>query len=241
MDLVKVIYGRWARQIAHRVLVGRLRVRDSAERGRFTRDDIDALLATAWESYSKDAPRLPRQPTAGSTMNVRLACFTLSFFHALQAQGVGREYAIELVADASWGIYSSWGRLASNVDRLRPGKRAALGFAVKAIAGSIGAVSLSFPFNAPGYRVQSVPMENGTGFDVVHCPIASYFRDHDAVDLCVASWCNLDYALGEMTHQKLVRTLTLVQGKSHCDFRIFPAQRAEAQVALPQNQPTPAA
>jgi len=33
--------------------------------------------------------------------------------------------------------------------------------------------------------------------DVVKRPIADYFRGQGAVDLCSASWCNLDYALAE--------------------------------------------
>ena len=85
-----------------------------------------------------------------------------------------------------------------------------------------GKVHLRFPFNAPGYLIETVPAESGTTFNVVHCPVATYFRDRGAVDLCVASWCNLDYTLSELTHQKLVRTKTLVQGADHCDFRVLP-------------------
>jgi len=63
---------------------------------------------------------------------------------------------------------------------------------------------------APCYVIETVPSEIGTAFDVTHCPVASYFRERNAADLCIASWCNLDFALSELTHQKLVRTKTLV-------------------------------
>lgn len=172
----------------------------------------------AWRRYEGGAPTLAKQPTAGSTMNVHLACFTFSFFEALLAEGVEREYAIELIADAAWGVYSFWGALASRVARLTPGKASALGFAKGGSGGG-----LRFPFNAPGYLIESVRAERGIAFNVVRCPVASYFREHGAVDLCTAAWCNLDYALGEMTHQTLVRTKTLVRGADHCDFRVFPA------------------
>jgi hypothetical protein len=33
---------------------------------------------------------------------------------------------------------------------------------------------------------------------VVRCPVAEFFRNHAAADLCVSSWCNLDFPLGEM-------------------------------------------
>jgi hypothetical protein len=36
-----------------------------------------------------------------SRMNVRLACFTMTFFNTLLATGAEREYATELVADAA--------------------------------------------------------------------------------------------------------------------------------------------
>lgn len=224
MDIVKIVFRPWTTRVARRVLVGRSRARGAPERGRFTRDDVDGFLHVAWESYEKNAPALPHQPTVGSTMNVRLACFTLSFLDALLAKGVERGHAIELVADAAWGIYTVWGRAASTVARLAPGKSSALGFAAAGNGGA--AVSLRFPFNAPGYLIKPVAAERGTAFDVVRCPVASYFRDHDAADLCVAAWCNLDYPLGEMTHQKLVRSLTIVQGNDHCDFRVLPLEPA---------------
>jgi hypothetical protein len=231
MDLVQLFYRPWTRRVARRVLVGRLRVRGAPQRGRFTREDIDGFLTAAWRSYADSVPRLKEQPTAGSTMNVRLACFTLAFLDALLAKGIGREYAIELVADAAWGIYAAWGRFAAAAARLRPGTGSALGFATATKGGRTDGVSLSFPFNAPGYRIRAVPVEKGTGFDVIHCPVAGYFREHGAADLCVAAWCNLDYALGEMTHQKLVRRLTLVEGKDHCDFRIQAVDPSDTHAA----------
>lgn len=81
-------------------------------------------------------------------------------------------------------------------------------------------MSLRFPFNAPGYRIESAPAVTGTAFDVISCPVADYFRTEGAVDLCTASWCNLDYALAALTHEKLVRTKTLVRGDGRCDFRL---------------------
>ncbi len=229
MDFVKLFYQPWTRQVARRIIVGRLRSRRAPEQGRFTRVDVDGILAAAWARYARNAPTLTPQPTVGSKMNVRLACFTLAFLDALLEKGIARDYAIELVADGAWGIYCVWGRLASKMARLKRSKNSALGFATSANAGHAGGVSLSFPFNAPGYLVKAVTVQRGTGFDVVQCPVATYFREHGAVDLCVAAWCNLDYALGEITHQKLVRTQTLVQGMGHCDFRVLPAEPTKTE------------
>lgn len=81
-------------------------------------------------------------------------------------------------------------------------------------------MSLTFPFNAPGYIIETVPVASGTAFNVMRCPVAEYFRKQNAVDLCTSSWCNLDYPLAELTGEKLVRTRTLVKGDHHCDFRL---------------------
>ncbi len=223
MDTVKLIYESLTKRAARRALVGRVRTRVSPDKGRFVRADVTRLLDAAWQRYDDAVGSLPAQPTAGSTMNVRLACFTFSFFEELLAAGTERQYAIELVADATWQVYQVWIRLTSAAGHLAHGKSTALAFAAKTDGDAEGRVHLRFPFNAPGYRIETVASERGTAFDVVHCPVATYFRKHDAADLCVASWCNLDFALSEVTHQKLVRTKTLVEGADHCDFRILPA------------------
>ena len=220
MDYVRIIYRPLAARAARQALVGRDRVRQSPDRGRFTRTDVDGLLKTAWNHYAERLGDLPAEPTMGSRMNVRLACFTMCFFNAALAAGVERAYAIELVADAAWRVYRLWSMIALALARLTLGKTTSLAFAVTKRGEPEGRVSLSFPFNAPGYLIEPVPSDSGTAFDVVRCPVADYFRREGAVDLCSASWCNLDYALAEMTQEKLVRTKTLVRGDDRCDFRL---------------------
>ena len=220
MDYVKFIYRPLAARAAHHVLVGRNRARQSADRGRFTRADVDDLLKTAWVHYAERVGKLRPEPTVGSRMNVRLACFTMSFFNALLAIGTDRQYAIELVADAAWRVYRLWSTIALGLAHLTPGKTTALAFAVGKHGDHQSDVSLRFPFNAPGYIIETVPADSGTAFDVVRCPIADYFREQGAIDLCSESWCNLDYALAELTHEKLLRTKTLVRGDDRCDFRL---------------------
>ena len=85
-----------------------------------------------------------------------------------------------------------------------------------------GSPTWTTPFSAPGYQIKTVHAERGIAFDVVHCPVASYFRERGAADLCLAAWCNLDFALSDLTQQQLIRTKTLVEGADHCDFRVLP-------------------
>lgn len=220
MDYVKFIYRPLAARAARQALVGRNRARQSPDRDRFTRADVDGLLKTAWSEYAQRVGRLPLEPTVGSRMNVRLACFTISFFNAVLATGVERAYAIELVADAVWRVYRLWSTIALGLARLTPGRTTSLAFAVTKREDQQSRVSLRFPFNAPGYLIEPILADSGTAFDVISCPVADYFRREGAVDLCSASWCNLDHALAEMTREKLVRTKTLVRGDDRCDFRL---------------------
>jgi hypothetical protein len=175
MDYVRFIYRPLAARAARQALVGRNRVRQSPDRGRFTRADVGALLKTAWVDYAERAGKLPPEPTVGSRMNVRLACFTMSFFNALLASGTEREYAIELVADAAWKVYRLWSIIALGLAHLTPGKTTALAFAVGKHGDNPSDVSLRFPFNAPGYIIETVPADSGTAFDVVRCPNRGLF------------------------------------------------------------------
>lgn len=123
MDYVKTIYRPLSKHAARRALIDRNRVPGAAERGRFTRRDVDVILTEAWRYYDENVAGLPREPTIGSRMNVRLACFTMSFFTALTSAGTDRPYAIELVSDAVWRVYRVWSIIASALSHLTPGKK----------------------------------------------------------------------------------------------------------------------
>lgn len=233
MDIVAVLHRPFARFAVHRVLTGRLRSQKVASLGRFTSRDIKSLLQVTWDNYRKKVASLALQPTIGSTINLRLACFTMSFFDALLATDVERDYAIELVADTTWWFYRKWAWIAIALAHATPGKKV-LGFATVKEGPQGRRVVLRFPFNAPGYRVETLTTDGTAAFNVVHCPVASYFRGQDAVDLCLASWCNLDYALAEMTEETLIRTKTLVDGHEQCDFRVIPGQ---AQIGRQSQRP----
>ncbi|MFQ5740811.1 MAG: L-2-amino-thiazoline-4-carboxylic acid hydrolase, partial [Acidobacteriota bacterium] len=68
------------------------------------------------------------------------------------------------------------------------------------------------------YRYSRLPSNDGIYFDMRRCPVAEYFRSSGAADLCVGSWCNLDYGLAEMWGGWLERTGTLAGGDDCCRF-----------------------
>ncbi len=206
---------RVVRTATRAAIIGRLRAREDASQGRFTPTEIDDLVDATWRHYEAEAPGLRYQPTLGSRLNSRLACVTVGLFQALLARGTEHGYAVELVADATWKVYERWGLLSLALARWRQPTYAAFARRVR----PDGTVALRFPFEAPGYVARHRPDEPGFGFDMTRCAVADYFRSRGATDLCVAAWCNLDYALAEMGGMQLRRTTTLVEGADRCDFR----------------------
>ena len=225
MDWIRLVYSPLAARAARGALIGRLRARQTPETGRFTHADVDSVVKGAWERYQRRTPELPMQPTMGSAMNLRLACFTMAFFDELMASGVERDYAIEIIADTAWRVCRLWAKIALAMAHIRPRSRTALGFAKVDDEGGARSITLRFPFNAAGYLIEPAEGDRVVAFNVVRCPVASYFRKHDAGDLCIASWCNLDYALAELTHETLVRAKTLGAGDNRCEFRVSAPER----------------
>jgi hypothetical protein len=218
--LVKTIYRRSVRRAAHRALVGRLRDRERQDEGRFTRADVDELLKQTWVAYDQIAPEVPHEPKIGNRVNMLLAAMTLAFLQVLIASGRGRAYAIELVGDVAWKVYERWGRIPLVVARLRsrdPRERMRISVDM----------FLRFPFTPPGYLFNRLPSEEGISLDMLRCPVADYLRREEASDLCIGTWCNLDFPLAEMWGGRLERTKTLAAGCERCDFR-FKAPRPES-------------
>jgi L-2-amino-thiazoline-4-carboxylic acid hydrolase len=202
----------WVRWAARGAIAGRNRSRDDSAAGRFTREDVDQLLAAAWANFDRLSPQLPREPTLGSRQNVVLACVTLSVLQDLLAEGVERDYAIELIGDACWKVCAHWGqipRLLSRVSTRDPAKRMRMSVDM----------FLRYPFNQPGYRYRDITEARGRALDMLRCPVADYLASNGAGDLCVGTWCNLDYPLARMWGGELKRHGTLAGGAERCDFR----------------------
>jgi ubiquinone biosynthesis protein len=145
-------------------------------------------------------------------MNMLLSCVTLACFRVFMATGIEREYAIELIGDMAWIIYEKWGRFPILIARLLTrDPREQLRMSVN--------MFLRFPFTPPGYVFERLPSSDGISLDMLRCPVAEYFHKQDASDLCVGTWCNLDFALAEMWGGWLERTETLAVGCARCDFR----------------------
>ncbi len=221
--LVKMVYRPVTRRAARAALVGRSRSRHRPEMGRFTRAEVDKILEQVWQTYDQLAPQVPREPKLGNRMIMLLSCVTLACFRVLMATGIKREYAIELIGDVAWKVYEQWGRLPIFIARLfarDPRERMRM---------SVN-MFLRFPFTPPGYRFARLPSSDGIALDMLRCPVAEYLHTQEASDLCIGTWCDLDFALAEMWGGWLERTETLSAGCARCDFRFKANTREEERV-----------
>ncbi len=78
----------------------------------------------------------------------------------------------------------------------------------------------TFPFGSPAYLWQDVEAGEGVvGFDCLRCPVAEYMASHNRSELCVQTFCNLDFPLAQQWGATLERTGTIASGAPRCDFR----------------------
>lgn len=208
----------WA---ARRALVGRRRDAQWPAAGRFSRSDVDGILRRLWRTFDELAPYIPAQPTLGARMNVRLACATVAAYRALVESGVEGRQAADLIADIGWAVYEKWSVLPKLISR------AATRSPVRRLAIATG-LFRRFPFTPPGYIMEDVPADDHVAFDVLRCPVAEYFQEQGLSDVCVATWCNQDYALAEVWGGRFERGGTLIEGADRCDMRWRPANNAAA-------------
>jgi hypothetical protein len=211
-NLLKLICQPVVGRVAFSGLVGRNRDQDHPTKGRFTHAEVKEILAQVWKKYGQLSSELPKQSALGNQMNLYLSCITFCCLQTLLEFDIERSYAIELISDMAWKVYEKWGAIPFIFARLQNhDPRERMRFAVNAF--------LRFPFSPPGYLLERLTSDDGISFNIKKCVVTEYFREQGAADLCVGTWCNLDFALAEMWGGWLERTETLAAGDPRCDFR----------------------
>lgn len=185
----------------------------SGDGGRpLSHEKAEALFGEVWTRHRAVSRGLPREPTLGGRLNVRLASLTLECVRALQAMGYESEEAVAMTASIAWSVYRkgasiprAWGRLvgrspASRMDHM-----------VRAF--------LRFPFSEPSYRWEVQRRMGTVHLDVRRCPVADFFVGEDAGEICARTWCTLDYPLAEYWGGRYERDGTLAEGDAVCRMR----------------------
>jgi ubiquinone biosynthesis protein len=171
------------------------------------------ILDEVWDRYYELEPDLPVADSLGATFTTHLAVATLAVFEVLRDHGVDRKRAYEIIYDTGWRLYTKMGEpplLVASAYTRDPAKRLRIATDLFRF----------FPFGEPGYRWEDVEgAANMVGFDCVKCPVAEFFARHEESELCVNTWCNLDFPLAEKWGGRLERTGTIASGAKRCDFR----------------------
>jgi ubiquinone biosynthesis protein len=179
---------------------------------------VSELLSEVWERYYELEPSVSIQPSLGAVFTTHLAAATLAMHETLLRHGISAAESHRLIYDIGWRIYVQMGEpplLMASAFTRDPHKRLKL------------ATDLfrAFPFGAPSYEWRDVLSGDGTiAFDCIKCPVAEFFGKHDASELCVQTFCQLDFPLAEKWGGLLLRTGTIASGAARCDFRWKPPQ-----------------
>jgi ubiquinone biosynthesis protein len=171
------------------------------------------VLQENWRIYDQLVTSIPKEPTWGGHLMVRLAACAISLDRApLQMSVPGAETA-RLVSAAAWLVYQKMAlppRILASLLTCNPLPR------LKTATD----LFRQFPFGPPSYQMEDVPAEAGVvAFDVLHCPVAEFFRREGQPELCVSTFCQLDFPLARAWGGTLERTSTIAAGAVRCDFR----------------------
>jgi ubiquinone biosynthesis protein len=167
-----------------------------------------------WDRYYYELePSIAIQPTLGAVYTTHLAAATLALHQVLLRHRTSAAQSYRLIFAIGWRIYVQMGEIpllvASAVTR-DPRKRLKL------------ATDLfrAFPFGAPAYGWRDVMSTDGSiAFDCTKCPVAEFIAKQGASELCVQTFCRLDFPLAEKWGGHLHRTGTIASGAATCDFR----------------------
>ena len=175
--------------------------------------NVPEILHSTWERYEMLEADLPVAETNGAMLTTHLAALTLATHQSLMAQGLSAEEGHTIVYRIGWSIYERMSELPLLLARtLTTNPQRQMRIATDLFR--------QFPFGSPAYGWRDVDTEpTVVGFNCTRCPVAAYFGKHDASELCVQTWCALDFPLAQKWGGRLERTGTIAMGRAHCDFR----------------------
>ena len=182
---------------------------------------VSDLMRQTWDRYYELEPSVAIQATLGAVFTTHAAALVLAMHETLLRHGVAAAESHRLIYDIGWSVYRQMAEpplLVASAFTRDPQKRLKL------------ATDLfrSFPFGSPSYEWRDVPSLDGAiAFDCVKCPVAEFFASHDSSELCVQTFCRLDFPLAETWGGQLKRAGTIASGAQRCDFHWYPRQAAD--------------
>jgi ubiquinone biosynthesis protein len=177
---------------------------------------VGELMKQIWDRYYELEPTVAVQPTLGAVFTTHAAALMLAMHHTLLRHGIAAAESHRLIHDIGWSVYQQMAEpplLIASAFTRDPRKRLKLATDV----------FRSFPFGSPSYEWRDVASADGAvAFDCMKCPVAAFFASHDASELCVQTFCRLDFPLAQTWGGRLERNGTIASGAQRCDFRWYP-------------------
>jgi len=178
-------------------------------------DDVIVEILQAYKKrYRQLKTSAPRESTLGGRVLVELAAMCVAFHNQIMERGQSKEKATKTLYDLTWLVYQKMGKLTWLISSI--GAKSNYTHLQKATG-----FFRRFPFTPPSYLWEDVDTGEGIiGFNCLRCPIAKYFESQNLSNVCVETWCNLDFLLaGKIWHSELIRTGSIAGGAEICDFR----------------------
>jgi hypothetical protein len=194
-----------------RALVGRRWHRTlAAQFGGLT---ADSIMARVWRDYLVRLAALPPASGWNSALVRRWTMLAIAVYRALVARGQSPELARSVLRNLAWDGWRVMGGLTWAL-AWRPG-RSRLARTREAMA-----LFRRLFFGEPDFGWRELPEQPGrAGFDCLRCPIERAFAAEGLSDVAVHSLCSLERRLSASWGVRLVRSQTLADGGTHCDFR----------------------
>lgn len=183
---------------------------------RFGPEGAADILRRTWAKVTARIPGIPSPHPLGPTTILYLAAITCSIQEVLLEGDISEQQVTDIIEELAWLVYQRMGRLAWMLTRVRTSDdHHRLLLATRLFR--------RFPFGPPSYEWKDIDTKDGAvAFDCLRCAAAEYFASEHKSDLCVRTFCNLDFALAVMWRARLERGGTLAGGAERCDFRWRP-------------------
>ncbi len=170
--------------------------------------------AEVWRSTLRGQSQLvtmrPRY-SPGVNLLVRYMEWDRALYQAAQEHGLSKVEAGTLIEAINWEIFGPVTGVSFKLSRLRSSQLQAR---VRWLLDMMFLLIFTSPF-----RRHTVASQEGVAFDVTACPLAEYLRSQGVPELTRHAACSLDHRMARDWGMQLIRSQTLAEGASYCDFR----------------------
>lgn len=188
------------------------RVARAVLRERLVDIPLEAVLEDAERHYVALAAGVVKARTTAGRLNLRLAAYVVALSRSLREFGVADAVARRALAD---GLFAVTRRVWWVPDRVAAIVHPRDGVARTRMRQRLG----RRVYRGPDWSMRDVHVDGGVGVDVDRCVMRDFLAELGELELCRDVLCAQELRLAGPRGERLLRTATLAEGASHCDFR----------------------